>query len=365
MRESSFFRGQCCLLVLLLSLSLITACTQATTVNYQEKSDKPTQEEMIIPEQETSDPLQVLAPFTGLAAQEQAIQQRPIAVMVNNYKAARPQSGLSYADVLIEVLAEGGISRLVAIYQSQNQYAGSIGPVRSIRPYLIELGESYKAVLVHAGGSPDGYRILQQQHKPYLDEISNAGSYFWRDKSRRAPHNLYTSLARLEQGIAKKKYKQTEAIPVMSFSVEGKTEHAALAYTTEAAGKIMIALLKNSELVEYQYDANRGNYIRYVAGKQHVDKENQEALRAVNVLAVEAKHQVLDKAGRLSVDVVTGGKAIWFRNGRAAFGNWVRQAGGPIQFQVDGKVIPLQPGITHIMIVPSLEAKESHVKWSE
>ncbi|WP_028544371.1 DUF3048 domain-containing protein [Paenibacillus taiwanensis] len=365
MHEPSFLRSQACLLVLLLSFTIVTACTQSAPVQNQVVSDKPIQEAIIVPEQEKREPQQVQAPFTGLPTPEQAIQQRPIAVMVNNYKAARPQSGLSYADVLIEVLAEGGISRLVAIYQSQNQYAGTIGPVRSIRPYLIELGESYKAVLVHAGGSPDGYRILQQQHKPYLDEISNAGSYFWRDKSRKAPHNLYTSLIKLEQGIAKKKYELTEAIPAMSFAAVGQAEHTAIAYQTEAAGKITIALLKNSELVEYQYDANRGNYIRYVAGKPHVDKENNEALRTVNVLAVEAKHQVLDQAGRLSVDVTTGGKAIWFRHGRAAAGKWVRQAAGPIQFQLEGQVIPLHSGVTHILIVPSLEAKEAHVKWSE
>ena len=80
--------------------------------------------------------------------------------MVNNAPAARPQSGLSAADIIIEVLAEGGITRFIAIFQSEGG-AESVGPIRSIRPYLIELGESYDGVLIHAGGSPEAYSILQ------------------------------------------------------------------------------------------------------------------------------------------------------------------------------------------------------------
>ena len=102
--------------------------------------------------------------------------------MVNNFKSARPRSGLSYADMLIEVLAEGGITTIVAIYHSQLDYDGALGPVRNIRLYLIELGESFHAVLVHAGGSPDAYSILQ---KPYLDEISKPAEHFGGNRSAR------------------------------------------------------------------------------------------------------------------------------------------------------------------------------------
>lgn len=89
------------------------------------------------------------APLTGLPV-EQPVLERPLAIMINNAPAARPQAGLSEADMVYEVLAEGGITRLVAFFQSHGGNV-KIGPVRSIRPYLIELGETYGALPIHAG----------------------------------------------------------------------------------------------------------------------------------------------------------------------------------------------------------------------
>lgn len=116
-----------------------------------EPTPAPVQEEQNVEEPSTS---LYTAPLTGLPVDE-AITRRPLAVMINNAPAARPQSGLSSADIILEVLAEGGITRFIAIFQSEGA-AETVGPVRSIRPYLIELGESYDGVLVHAGGSPGG-----------------------------------------------------------------------------------------------------------------------------------------------------------------------------------------------------------------
>lgn len=115
-------------------------------------------------------------PLTGTEAPS-ATTNRPFMVMVNNAPQARPQSGLSYADVLFEVLAEGEITRLVAVYQSKH-WDGPIGPVRSIRPYYINLGKMMDAVPVHAGGSPDAYTELSAQKLEHMDEITNAGPFF-------------------------------------------------------------------------------------------------------------------------------------------------------------------------------------------
>ncbi|MEC2346879.1 DUF3048 domain-containing protein, partial [Paenibacillus barengoltzii] len=114
------------------------------------------------------------APLTGLPLEE-PLTRRPLAIMINNAPAARPQSGLIDADVVYEVLAEGGVTRLVSIFHSQADNA-KIGPIRSIRPYMIDLGESYHGVLVHAGASNEAFAILQRQHKEDLDEITNAGA---------------------------------------------------------------------------------------------------------------------------------------------------------------------------------------------
>lgn len=164
------------------------------------------------------------APLTGMPLKE-ASSRRPLSVMINNAPAARPQSGLSKADIVYEVLAEGGITRLIAIYQSQTGIE-KIGPIRSIRPYLINIGESYGGVLVHAGGSPEAYSIIKKQGKQDMDEIGNAGAYFWRTKDRKAPHNLYSSDEKLREGAEKLKYAAEAKIPAYSFIQEENDQEA-------------------------------------------------------------------------------------------------------------------------------------------
>lgn len=173
------------------------------------------------------------APLTGLEVKQPDIS-RPIAVMINNAPAARPQSGLSQADMVYEVLAEGGITRLVAVYQS---YHGdvTIGPVRSIRPYLIGIGDSLHALLVHAGGSTDAYAILQGGGREHLDEITNASAPFWRDSSRKAPHNLYTNEAKLREAAAKKGYEETVTIPAFPFLAASSEDNRATGSNSESA----------------------------------------------------------------------------------------------------------------------------------
>ena len=188
------------------------------------------------------------APLTGIPRDEEA-KQRPVAVMINNLAPARPQSGLPHADVVWEVLAEGGITRLIAIFQSDEAYDGDIGPVRSIRPYMIELAESYNAVIVHAGASTDAYGILRKQKKEHLDEITNAGAYFRRDKSRKAPHNLYSDLPNLRAGAEKRGYAADVEVPAYRFlDDEGDGAQAG------SAREIDIRFSLKNYIVTYRYD---------------------------------------------------------------------------------------------------------------
>ncbi|WP_316503374.1 MULTISPECIES: DUF3048 domain-containing protein [Paenibacillus] len=280
---------------------------------------------------------------------------RPLAVMINNAPAARPQSGLTNADILYEVLAEGGITRLIAVYQSAPDIA-KIGPVRSIRPYLIDIGESYGAVTAHAGGSPDAYAILQRQHKDDLDEIGRAGAFFWRDKSRKAPHNLYTSLDKLRAGIAKLGYGDAKNTPGYTFLKEGEQPEKG----ENAAGFTVHYLLK-SYTVSYKYDSASGVYGRLMNGKPHTDLGTGKPVTAANVIVMEANHKVLDDVGRLSVNLEQGGRAMLFQRGQALSGRWARGAGDIIRFVKDGKEAPLVPGVTHILIVPASPPLDSHI----
>ncbi|WP_257031592.1 DUF3048 domain-containing protein [Paenibacillus sp. E222] len=338
---------------LLILASSLVACQSKEMVQIPKPESVPTP---VQEEQETEEPATSLytAPLTGLPVDE-AITRRPLAVMINNAPAARPQSGLSAADIMIEVLAEGGITRFIAIFQSEGG-AETVGPVRSIRPYLIELGESYDGVLVHAGGSPDAYSILQKQQKQHMDEISNSGPYFWRSSDRKAPHNLYTSADKLREGADTKGYSYDFKSPVYTYNEEGATSGG------ELAKQFDIHYLLESYRVTYDYDEVSGRYMRLVNGKADQDLDNGNPIGGSNIIVAGADHKVLDNVGRLSVNLEQGGEAMLFQKGKMIRGQWVKKPGDIIRFVQNGTEVALVPGKTFISIVPNQPDFASHVE---
>ncbi|OKP92658.1 DUF3048 domain-containing protein [Paenibacillus sp. P32E] len=296
--------------------------------------------------------------LTGLPLEE-SILPRPLAVMINNAPAARPQSGISEADILYEVLAEGGITRLIGIFQSHTGVV-KIGPIRSIRPYLIDIGESYGGVTVHAGGSQAAYAILQKGKKDDMDEIGRAGAYFWRDKERKAPHNLYSNAAKLREGADKLGYAGTIEVPGYLF-----TDPDDLPAGGDAAAEFNVNFLLKSYTVGYKYSTERRTYLRWVNGKPHLDLNDGNPVEAANVMVMGADHKVLDDVGRLQIDIELGGEAVLFQRGQAQKGRWSRKPGDVIRFvKKDGTEALMYPGITHILIVPNSPSFSSHIEYA-
>ncbi|NBD25592.1 DUF3048 domain-containing protein [Paenibacillus sp. T1] len=314
----------------------------------------PTDTEPAPDQTQAVDPPRFIAPLTGLPQDHEA-KLRPIAVMVNNFSAARPQSGLPNADVVWEVLAEGGITRLVAVFQSTESTA-PVGPIRSNRPYLIRIGEAYHAVLAHAGASTDAYDLLQHHGKAYLDEISNAGAYFYRESFRKPPHNLYSNLEKLRAGAAKKHYDETVEIPAYSWSEAGATADGT------GAAQVDIQFLLKDYHVSYAYDPTAKLYNRSINGEPHTDLETKAQMAATNLVVLGAKHKTYDDYGRLDIDLEFGGPAILIELGRAVQCEWVRSDDGMIRLMKDGRELPFVPGHTFFHIVPMTPTFEGHVK---
>ncbi|CAI6079918.1 DUF3048 domain-containing protein [Cohnella sp. JJ-181] len=296
-----------------------------------------------------------LAPLTGLPV-EQAVTRRPLSVMINNFKAARPQSGLTHADTVWEILAEGGITRLLAIFQSQT-FDDPIGPIRSIRPYLIDIGETYGGVLVHAGASNDALAILQHSGKADMDEINNAGAYFYRSKDRKAPHNLYSTQEKLYTGARKMKYEETAAVPLVHF------DPAPDVIGEPAATQIQIKFQLSDYKVSYRYDAASHLYARSVNGEPHIDLNNARQLTAANLVVLSAKHHAYDDYGRLEIDLNAGGEAVAFQEGRAIACEWKRERGDIVRLYRDGRELKFLPGTTYYHVVPTDGGFASHVQY--
>lgn len=296
-----------------------------------------------------------LAPLTGMPV-DTAVTRRPLSVMINNFSAARPQSGLTHADTVWEILAEGGITRLVAIFQSQ-QFDDPIGPIRSIRPYLIDIGESYGGVLVHAGASNDALALLQHSGKADMDEINNAGAYFYRSKDRKAPHNLYSTQEKLYTGALKMKYSETAAVPLLQF------DSAPDVMGEPAATQVEIKFQLSDYKVSYDYDPATKLYARSINGKPHIDLNNSKQLTAANLVVLSAKHRAYDDYGRLEINLNAGGQAVLFQEGHVIVCDWRRDKGDIIRLYKDGRELKFVPGTTYYHVVPTDGGFDSHVKY--
>jgi hypothetical protein len=351
--RSAFMQRRITRTLMLLSLALLAACSNkpADTTPQPEQPPAP----IVQPPSAEPPKLPYTAPFTGLGSQTR-LDQRPIMVMINNAPQARPQSGINKADLVYEVLAEGEMTRLLAVFHSQRPEV--IGPVRSIRPYFIQLGVGIDAMLVHAGGSPDALNTLARSDYSHLDEIPN-GRYFWREKFRHAPHNLYTKPELIEQAMLDKGIRMTGELPYFPFLPED-------AEITEGEPATKVDLVFHSlNKAGFVYDAEKKKYMRLTEGKPHLDLTTDEQLSTTNLLVIAAKHRVLDSEGRRQVDVVGPGDGYLFQQGKAKKIKWKR-AGGVIRAYEDSsmtKEVPLLRGNTWVSIVPNAPAMTSYLKF--
>ncbi|MBE3549940.1 MAG: DUF3048 domain-containing protein [Brockia lithotrophica] len=290
-------------------------------------------------------PTTAYAPLTGREIGK-PIARRPLAVVIENAPDARPQSGLFAADFIYEFLAEGGIPRFLAVFHSG--MPDEIGPVRSARPYFIEVARAFGAVLVHAGGSDEADAILAGGDPPHLDGLAAEGKYFWRSPDRKPPHNLYTSAEKLEAYMAARGIPPTGQLPSFSFSPEGP---AALSSDVRPAGRVRITY-RGSSPVTYTYEEGRGGYVRATGGTPDTDRRTQAPVQLANVVIVRVPHTVADSAGHLKIDLADVREAWWLAKGEALPVEARWEGSGPYRLFRDSREIPLVPGATWVVVLP-------------
>ncbi|MNI18832.1 putative lipoprotein YerB precursor [compost metagenome] len=329
------------MIVLGCTVALAAGCGQEVSPTIVSPSPKPTA--ITVPTAApTPTPKPFIFPLSGVPS-DTNIQSRPFMVMVENSPAARPQSGLDEADIVYEILAEGEVTRFVAVYQSKETKV--IGPVRSIRPYFVEIGDALDAVIVHAGWSQDAMDILAGRKLAHLDQVYGDDAFYWRAKDRKAPHNLYTSVEKMKEGAEVRKFRKDWKGFNLIFARDNKTT-----LIGQAVSQIKVPYIQGYE-VSYTYQAATGQYARFMAGKPHEDKESSKQITATNVLVLEAKHKILDKEGRRDVDIFGPGKGKIFQQGVAQDITW-EQKDGIIRAYAGSKEVPLLPGTTWVQVVP-------------
>ncbi|MGN1122326.1 MAG: DUF3048 domain-containing protein, partial [Eubacteriales bacterium] len=172
---------------------------------------------------DTPDQPVYLNKLTGLATTEELADIRPVAIMINNIKQATPQQGIINADIMYEILAEGGITRLLCLF---TDYANlpETGSIRSSRDYYIDIADAHDAIYVHCGGSPAAYETLAARKTDNMDGIYFNTPFYrneWRKKNMGMEHSMMTTGERLVQGIEQKGYRTTsDAAQPLSFKTK-------------------------------------------------------------------------------------------------------------------------------------------------
>lgn len=282
-------------------------------------------------------------PLTGMGTEE-PLEARPVMVLIENSPAARPQSGLDAADIVYEVLAEGEITRFLAVYQSESPEV--IGPVRSIRPYMVEIGDGLDALIVHAGWSQEAMNMLVERKLPHFDEIYGDGAYYWRSDERKAPHNLYTSIELIRKGADNKGYRKNWNDPKLTFVPQGEQPDI----EGDQASRVHINYI-SGYYVDYFYNEETVNYERHMLGDPHIDLESENVLTATNIIVAKTAHRIVDNIGRRHIDVTGSGEGYLFQQGKAMEITW-QHKNGVIRVMKDGKEMPLLPGKTWIHFIP-------------
>ncbi|TDL30615.1 DUF3048 domain-containing protein [Jeotgalibacillus sp. S-D1] len=295
-------------------------------------------------------------PLTGKPSNAE-YDQRAVSVILNNHKQARPQSGLAEADLVYELLAEGGITRLLAIYQSQ--LPDRVGPIRSARDYHIQLAKGFDSFFVAHGYSPDALEMLEAGVIEHMNGIKYDGELFIRSSDREAPHNSYSSYELIQEG-AERQGDSLEGAPEAIIFQEDPIG-------SEAADAVSFSVSVNENAdynSKYQYDPTSHTYTRMINGETTIDQETQEAVSISNVIVLEADHQIVDDEGRLMIDLVSGGDAYVFQRGELSQMTWKDVNGRMIPF-IDDKPAPMAPGLSWIHIIPKTTGFEQSVTIHE
>lgn len=296
------------------------------------------------------------------ASQAALATRHPIAVMIDDQAAARPQSGLASANIVWQAPAEGGIPRYMAIFQTTN--APAIGPVRSSRLYFVAWAAEWKAMYVHVGGAPNALAFLHQNTGKLIydaDEFRWGGGagYLWRITSRFAPHNVYSSGAKLEQLAARLKATAPQTTSPYTFRDD------ALPALRPASGSIVVPYLANR--ISYSYDPVTNRYRRSVTGeKVQVDAGSKTVIAPANVIVLKMTVGSLVNAPgqstnqekhRLELGYVGSGTALVFNNGGAVKARWSKAStGAPTRLTyasgpAAGQPVPLVRGQIFIQVV--------------
>ncbi|MBF8250313.1 MAG: hypothetical protein HW400_914 [Candidatus Levybacteria bacterium] len=304
-------------------------------------------------------------------------KHRPLGIMVENHAEARPQSGLSSADVLYEAVAEGGITRFLSIFYCNN--AEEVGPIRSARTYFLDFVSEYGAspLYVHVGGAnTDGPADALSQIENYgwaglndMNQFSIGFPTFWRDYDRlghpaATEHTMYSTTEKLLQFAAtsrKLAVEDEDGIPWSKDFVRYSFKEDAVASQRSPKQTIHLEFWTRDPAygVDWIYEPTMNIYKRNNGEVAHIDRNNNEQLTAKNIVALTMTetnaNDGYENNQHLLYKTKGVGKANIFMDGKQTVGTWKKDSrtARTLLFDSTGSPIKFNRGTIWFEILPT------------
>lgn len=280
---------------------------------------------------------------------------RPIAVMINNINVARTvQSGLQDAYMVYEIIVEGGLTRLMAVYKDAD--TARIGSIRSSRHYFLDYAMENDAVYVHWGYSDYAMRDISKYKINNINGLVYGNKFFWKDNTLKVAteHRAFTSMDKIHEGIKTLGYRDTtEEKPLLNYSVE-ELDLSAIEGAIPATN--VSIKYSGSATTSYVYDETAKNYKRSTNGKPHTDYVTKEQYTAKNIITYQVANSTIkgDAKGRQDINNVGTGTGYYISNGYAVPISWSKpsRSSKTVYKLNDGTELVVNDGNTYMQIQP-------------
>lgn len=280
-------------------------------------------------------------------------KSRPYAVMINNNHAAWPQAGLQDAYIVYEIVVEGGITRMMALYKDAD--TAKIGSIRSSRHYFLDYALENDAIYVHFGWSPKAQSDISSLRVNNINGLYD--SCFWRDKTlkRAYEHTAFTNIEKLKETTKKKGYRtETNKDLLLNYSVDEldlSGKEGAI-----PANNVNIKY-SNYHTTSYQYDSENKVYKRTMSGVPNTDLDTKIQYTAKNIITYKVEDTALvdtENKGRRDLKNIGSGEGYYITDGYAIPITWEKSSRNSqtIYKYKDGSEIVVNDGNTFIQIQP-------------
>ena len=273
--------------------------------------------------------------------------RRPIAVMIDNNVGNNAHVGLQDAYLTYEIIVEGGLTRIMAVYKDVN--TSVIGPVRSSRHYFLDYALESDAIYAHYGWSTYAENDIRSLGVNNINGLYDNGYY--RNHNIAAPHNVFTSIEDLYAVAASKGYSTTS----VNYSLLNYTpDDVNFNVTSDLLTANNVSMnYSYSQGRSYTYDATNRYYLRYMNNSPHTDRDSGIQYHYKNIIIMKVNNSTLDSYGRQDLDTVGTGEGYYITNGYAVPITWSKSSrSSKTHYYYGGNELVVSDGNTMIQVVP-------------